>query len=63
MIDQNIAIIVGRAVRDADVKKTPNGTLVASVTVATNKYWKDKTGKFQQESEYHRVIVAGRARS
>jgi single-strand DNA-binding protein len=33
---------------------------VATITIATNRTWKDKDGKQQEEVEYHTVVVFGK---
>lgn len=38
-----------------EVSYTPSGTAVANLSVATNERWKDKQGKPQERTEWHRV--------
>jgi len=56
----NKAIIAGRLVRDPEVKDLPTGTKVASVSVATGRVYKDKSGGKREETEFHNVVMFGR---
>lgn len=55
----NRAIIVGSIGADAELRYTNSGDAVASLSVATNRSWKDKDGNRQQETEWHRIQVWG----
>ncbi|OQX71660.1 single-stranded DNA-binding protein [Candidatus Parcubacteria bacterium 4484_255] len=57
----NKAIILGNLTRDPDVKTIPSGQTVASFSVATNRFWTDKTsGEKKKSAEYHNIIAWGR---
>lgn len=57
----NKAIIVGRAGKDAELRYTPSGTAVASVSVATSESWTDKnTGQKQEKTEWHNLVMFGK---
>lgn len=56
----NQATIIGRITKDPQLKNTPNGMSVATLGVATNRVWKDKSGQNQQEVEFHNVVVWGK---
>lgn len=56
----NKAIIVGNLTRDPELKALPSGIQVATVSVATNRVWKDKNGARQESADYHNVVVFGR---
>ena len=56
----NKVILVGRLTRDPEVRTTPSGQTVATVGMATNRYWKDKNGQRQDKTEFHNVILWGR---
>jgi single-strand DNA-binding protein len=56
----NKAIIVGRLTRDPEVRTTTTGQTVASISIATNRFWKDKNGQRQDQTEYHNVVLWGR---
>ncbi len=53
----NKAILIGNLGRDPEVKYTPNGTAVARFTVATNERYKDKSGQWQDRTEWHNVVA------
>lgn len=56
----NKVIIVGRLTRDPELRTTTSGQTVASVGVATNRFWKDKSGQRQDKTEFHNIILWGR---
>lgn len=57
----NKAIIVGRAGKDVELRYTPSGTAVASVSVATSESWTDKnTGQKQEKTEWHNLVMFGK---
>jgi single-strand DNA-binding protein len=56
----NKVILVGRLTRDVEIRNTPTGQSVASISLATNRFWKDKSGQRQDQTEYHNVILWGR---
>lgn len=57
----NKVILIGNLGQDPDLKYTPSGTAVATLSVATSRSWKDKDGQKQDETEWHRVIVWDKA--
>lgn len=56
----NKAILVGRLTRDPDMRTTPNGQSVATLSMATNNFWTDKSGTKQEKTEFHNVVLWGR---
>ncbi len=56
----NKVILVGRLTRDPEVRNTKTGQSVTSVSLATNRFWKDKNGQKQNQTEYHNVVLWGR---
>lgn len=56
----NKAIIIGNLTRDPEKKALPNGTFVTSLSLATNRVWKDKDGAKQESTDYHNVVIFGR---
>ena len=42
---------------DAEIRETPNGTKVATFSIATNRKWKDQSGKTQEDVEYHFIVA------
>lgn len=53
----NKVILIGNLGADPDIRYTPAGTAVATISLATSRKWKDKDGNPQDETEWHRVIV------
>ncbi len=53
----NKAIILGNLTRDPELKSLPNGTKVASLSLATNRTWKDAQGMKRDSVEYHNVVA------
>jgi single-strand DNA-binding protein len=53
----NKAMIIGNLTRDPEVKTTPQGTSVASFSVATNFVWTDASGQKQEKAEYHNIVA------
>lgn len=56
----NKTILVGRLTRDPEVRATPSGQTVASVSLATGRTWKDKNGQKQEKTEFHNIVLWGR---
>lgn len=53
----NKVILIGNLGADPEMRYTPSGTAVATLSVATSRRWKDRDGNQQDETEWHRVIV------
>ncbi len=54
----NKVILVGNLGQDPDVKYTPGGAAVTTLSIATSESWKDKdTGNDQERTEWHRVVL------
>lgn len=56
----NKVILVGRLTRDPEIRSTPSGQSVATIGMATNNYWTDKSGQRQEKTEYHTVVLWGK---
>lgn len=56
----NKTFILGRVTADPQVRTTAGGNSVASFSIATNRVWMDKSGKKQEETEFHNVVFWGR---
>lgn len=56
----NKVFIAGRLTSDPELRTTQSGTQVASFSVATNRYWRDKDGQRQEGTEFHNIVVWGR---
>jgi len=53
----NKVILVGNLGKDPEVKYTPNGVAVAKFSLATNERYKDKSGEWQDRTEWHNIIA------
>ena len=56
MASVNKVILVGNLGGDPDIRYMPNGDAVANINLATTDSWKDKNGKKQERTEWHRVV-------
>jgi single-strand DNA-binding protein len=56
----NKVMLVGRLTRDVEIRNTTSGQTVASLSIATNRFWKDKNGQKQDQTEFHNVVLWGR---
>ena len=57
----NKVILVGNLGKDPEVRYSPDGKAVTTITVATSEQWKDRnTGEQQEKTEWHRVVFFGR---
>ena len=53
----NKAMILGRLGRDPEVRYTSGGAPVANISIATNSRSKDKSGEWQDVTEWHRIVL------
>ena len=53
----NKAIILGNLTRDPELKSLPSGIKVATISMATNRSWKDGQGQKKEAVEYHNVVA------
>ena len=57
----NKVILIGNLGNDPEVRYTPTGTAVTTVSLATSETWKDKqSGEGQERTEWHRAVFFGR---
>ncbi len=56
-MDLNRATLIGRLVRDPELRSIPSGKQVASFSVATGRVWKDANGQKQEQTEFHNIVV------
>lgn len=52
----NKAILIGTVGKDPEIKYTPSGTAVAKLSIATNDKYKDKSGSWQEKTEWHNIV-------
>lgn len=56
----NKAILFGNLTRDPELRALPSGMNVCNFSVATNRVFKDRDGKKQEQTDFHNVVVFGR---
>jgi len=56
----NKVILIGNLGADPEVRSTGTGQMVATLRIATNERWTDKSGQKQERTEWHRVVIWGR---
>jgi single-strand DNA-binding protein len=61
MKDLNMVFLMGNLTRDPELRYTPNGQAVTSLTIATNRQWTDKdSGDKKESAEFTDVVVWGK---
>ena len=57
----NKVLLLGRLGQDIELRHTPNGDAVGTVSMATSETWKDKnSGDRKEKTEWHRLVIWGR---
>ena len=56
----NKVFIFGNLTRDPELRALPSGMNVANFSVATNRVYKDRDGKKQEQTDFHNIVVFGR---
>ena len=52
--------LIGNLTRDPEIKQIPGGQVVATIGIATNFSWTDKSGQKQDKTEFHNIVVWGK---
>ena len=60
MASVNIIIILGSLGKDPEIRYTTTGTAVASFSVATSDKFKNRSGEWEEKTEWHNVTLWGR---
>lgn len=60
MSSLNKVHLIGRLGQDPDVRYSQSNTAIANLSVATSDKYKDKSGEWQERTEWHRVVFFGR---
>ena len=56
----NLVQLIGNVTRDPEIKALESGAKLATLSIATNRVWKDKqTGEKKQEADFHNLVVWG----
>ena len=53
-------MVFGNLTRDPELRALPSGMNVASFSVATNRVYKDRDGKKQEQTDFYNIVVFGR---
>jgi len=56
----NKVFVLGNLTRDPVTKALPSGLSVASFSIATNRFFTDKQGQKQQQTEFHNIVAFGK---
>ncbi len=56
----NKVFLIGRLTRDPESRALPSGQSVTSFGMATDRFFTDKTGQKQQQTEFHNIVLFGR---
>lgn len=56
----NKAILFGNLTRDPELRALPSGMNVCNFSLATNRVYKDRDGKKQEQTDFHNIVVFGR---
>lgn len=56
----NKAFVFGNLARDPELKSLPSGVNVSTFAIATNRYYRDKDGNRQEDTQFHNIVVFGR---
>ena len=56
----NKVFLIGRLTRDPQVRALPSGQQVCSFGLATDRYFTDKSGQKQQQTEFHNIVLFSR---
>lgn len=61
MASVNKVLLVGNLGKDPEVRYTKSGHPVANFSVATTDKWQGKDGNTEERTEWHRIVVWGKA--
>ena len=53
----NRVILIGNLGKDPEVRRLENGAVVAKFSLATNENYRDKSGEWQQQTEWHDIVA------
>lgn len=56
----NKALLYGNLTRDPELRALPSGMNVVNFSIATNRTFKDRDGKKQEQTDFHNIVVFGR---
>ncbi len=53
----NKVILIGNLGKDPELRYAPNGSAVATFSLATSEQWKDQEGNPQERTSWHNIVV------
>ena len=56
----NKVLLYGNLTRDPELRALPSGMNVGNFSIATNRVFRDRDGKKQEQTDFHNVVVFGR---
>ena len=56
----NKAFLIGRLTADPQTKNLPSGTQVCNFGLATDRYFTDKSGQKQKQTDFHNIVAFGK---
>jgi len=56
-MDLNKVQIIGNITQDIELRQTPNGQNVTTISIATNRNWTDWSWMKQEQAEFHSVVL------
>lgn len=56
----NKVFLIGRLTRDPETRALPSGKSVTSFGLATDRFFVDKAGQKQQDTQFHNIVLFGR---
>ncbi len=56
----NKVFLIGRLTRDPEKRALPSGQSVTSFGMATDRFFNDKNGQRQQQTEFHNIVMFGK---
>jgi len=59
-MDLNKVQIIGNITQDIELRQTPNGQNVTTISIATNRNWTDSSWMKQEQAEFHSVVLWGK---
>ncbi len=56
----NKVFLIGRLTRDPETRALPSGQSVTSFGMATDRFFTDKSGQKQQQTDFHNIVLFGK---
>ncbi|HEX7343620.1 MAG TPA: single-stranded DNA-binding protein [bacterium] len=56
-VSLNRVTLIGNLGRDPELRATPSGAQVTTFSMATNRRWKDKSGEWQDDTQWHNIVA------